>query len=692
MGIAAMMASCSHKAEINPFFTESKAPFAAPMFGDIKPNHYMPAFIEGMKQQNAEIDAIINNQEEPNFANTIEAIEYSGSLLTKVSGIFFNVTGFATNDTIQAIEQEVSPILTAHSDNISLNDKLFARIKSVYENQDNENLTGEQKMVLKKYYEEGVRAGALLEGEKKERLKEINKELGLLSIRFAKNVLDETNSFQLVIDNEKELAGLPDYAIAGASEDAKNAGYDGKWMFTLHRPSIFPFLQYAESRDLREKIYKGYVKRGDNNNDNDNKEVIRQLLSLRNEKAQLLGFATFADYNLDARMAKKPENVYALLNNIWDAALPKAKQEAEDMQKMINKEGGNFKLAAWDWWYYTEKIRKERFSLDEAEVKPYFAVGNVLDGAFMVANKLWGLTFTELNNVPLYHPEVRVFEVKDENDAHLSLFYVDYFPRKSKRAGAWMSSFEKQFMQGGEDKRPFIVNVGNFSKPIGDNPALLNIDEVNTLFHEFGHALHGMLSKCTYPKVSGTSVARDFVELPSQIMEHWAFHPEVVTLYAKHYQTGEAIPASLVEKINNASTFNTGFTTTELVAAALLDMNYHTMSDYAEFCPLSFENETTKKIGLIDEITYRYRGTYFSHIFSGGYATGYYSYLWAEVLDADAFDAFEQNGVFDKNTGKLFRENILEKGGSVEPMVLYQQFRGAEPNPAALLRNRGLSK
>ncbi len=688
--IAAMMVSCAPKTESNPFFTEYTAPFGMPDFAQIRSEHYMPAFLKGMEEHNAEIEAIVNNPEAPTFANTIEAMEFSGKLMNRVSAVFYNLTSAETNDQLKTIQKDMSPLLSEHNDNISLNDKLFERVKVIYDNKATANLTPEQEMVLDKYYKDFVRSGALLDATQKEQLKAINKELNLLSIRFADNVLTETNNFKLVIDNEADLAGLPEWVIAGAAEEANAKGETGKWVFTLAKPSFLPFLQYADNRELREKIYNGYINRADNGNDNDNKETIAQILKLRQQKANLLGFDTFAEFALDNRMAKNPENVYALLNSIWSAALPKAKEEAKDMQALIYQEGGNFQLAAWDWWYYTEKLRKQKFDLDESEVKPFFAVDNVRDGAFMVANKLWGITFEERTDIPVYHQDVKTFEVKDKDGSHIGVFLVDYFPRESKRAGAWMNSYRDQSIENGTNIRPIVVNVGNFSKPVGNTPSLLNIDEVQTLFHEFGHGLHGLLTQCTYPIVSGTSVARDFVELPSQIMEHWATNPEVMTMYAKHYQTGEVISDELIEKMDKAANFNTGFTTTELVAAALLDMNYHTTSDFSNFDAVAFESKTTKEIGLIDEITYRYRGPYFSHIFSGGYATGYYSYLWAEVLDADAFDAFEQNGIFDQKTAQLYRENILEKGGSVEPMTLYVQFRGAEPNPEALLRNRGL--
>ncbi|MEG1616058.1 MAG: M3 family metallopeptidase [Bacteroidales bacterium] len=689
--VAAMITSCAPKAETNPFFTDSTAPFGVPMFESIKTEHYMPAFMEGMKEHNAEIEAIANNTETPTFENTVAALEFSGKLMNRVAGVFYNLTSAETNEELNNIQKEIAPLMSEHSDNMMLNDKLFARIKTIYDNKATAGLTKEQEMVLEKYYKNFVRSGALLNPEQKETLKTLNKELGLAYIKFGDNVLAETNSFKLVIDNQSDLAGLPDWAIAAAAEEANAKGDSGKWVFTLQKPSLIPFLQYANNRELREKMYKGYVNRGDNNNANDNKEVIAQILKLRLQKANLLGYNSFAEYALDNRMAQTPENVYALLNKIWDAALPAAKAEAADMQKLINKEGGKFNLAAWDWWYYTEKVRKEKFDLDESEIKPYFNVDQVREGAFMVANKLWGISFEELENMPVYNNDVKAFEVKDKDGSHIGVFYVDYFPRAGKRAGAWMNTYRDQSIENGENIRPIVVNVGNFSKPTGDTPSLLNIDEVQTLFHEFGHGLHGLLTNCTYPSVSGTSVARDFVELPSQIMEHWSTHPDVLKMYAKHYQTGEVIPDALIEKMEKAGNFNTGFTTTELVAAALLDMDFHTNTNIEGFNASEFENGVTKRIGLIDEITYRYRGPFFSHIFSSeGYSAGYYSYLWAEVLDADAFDAFAQNGIFDQETAQLYRDNILEKGGSVEPMTLYQQFRGAEPNPEALLRNRGL--
>lgn len=684
-----MMMSCTKQEKTNPFFSDYDTPFGVSPFEQIDTTHYMPAFEEGIKQHDAEIAAIIANQETPNFKNTIEAFDFSGELLKKVSLVFFSLTEAETNDGLQRIAKAVSPLLSEHSDNVSLNDSLFARIKTVYDNREKENLTAEQLKVLEEYYKDFVRSGALLSAADKEQLREINTELAKLSIEYGDNVLTETNAFELVIDKKEDLAGLPEGVIAAAAAEAKSRNKEG-WIFTLDAPSRIPFLQYSDNRDLREKIYKGYINRSDNDNKNDNKAIVSKMVNLRLKKANLMGYKTFADFALDDRMAKTDENVNNLVNRVWSYAIPRAKEEAADMQEMIDAEGGNFKLAPWDWWYYAEKVRKAKYDLNEDELKPYFSLDNVREGAFMVANKLYGITFTELKNMPVYHPDVKVFEVKDENGKHLAVFYADYFPRAGKRAGAWMSNFRESYVKDGKEIRPVIYNVCNFTKPAGDVPSLLTIDEVQTLFHEFGHALHGMLTKCNYLRVSGTSVARDFVELPSQINEHWATAPEVLKMYAKHYQTGEIIPDSLIAKMENASKFNQGFATTEFLAAGILDMRWHEISEPQEFDVRAFERNVAKEIGLIDEITFRYRSTYFSHIFTNDYCAGYYSYVWAEVLDADAFDAFKEHGIFDPATAKSFRENILEKGGSEDPMALYKKFRGADPNPESLLHNRGL--
>ena len=672
------------------FYTEFETQFGMPPFDQISFEDFKPAFLKGMEEQAAEVDSIVNNTDEPTFDNTIAALDNSGQLLSRVSRVFYGLKGAETNDSIQKLAGELSPLLSEHSDNINLNEKLFERIKNVYDKRESLNLTTEQNKLLEDYYKDFVRSGIMLDSVSKDRLREINKELSALTLTFGENLLNETNGFKLVITDEKDLAGLPEGVVAAAAETAKSEGQEGKWIFTLQKPSWLPFLQYADNRDLREKLYKAMYMRGNNNNKNDNKKIINDIVNLRVEKAQMLGYKTHADFILEDNMAKNPTNVYDLLNKVWSYALPQAKKEAAELQAMIDAEGGNFKLESWDWWYYTEKLRQQKYALSEEETKPYFKMENVREGVFTVANKLYGLNFKKLENVPVYHPEVEVYEVLDKDGSHLSVFYTDYFPRAGKNAGAWMSSFRGQKIEGdGTNIRPLIYNVGNFTRPTQDTPSLLTLDEVETLFHEFGHALHGILSNVTYPGVSGTSVPRDFVELPSQIMEHWAFHPEVLKLYAKHYQTGEVIPDELIQKIDAASKFNMGFITTEFVAAALLDMDYHTQATKQEINVDEFEKKSMEKIGLINEIIPRYKSTYFSHIFSGGYSAGYYAYMWSEVLDADAFQPFVEKGVFDQATAQSFRDNVLSKGGSDDPMTLYKKYRGAEPNPIYLLKNRG---
>lgn len=685
--ICFMMTACQQNVERTPY----ESPYATP-YEQLAVDEYMPAFEKGMQEQVAEIEAIVNNPEPATFDNTIKALDLSGMYLHRVELTFFAFTEAMSNDSLQAIAAEVTPLLSAHSDNIMLNDALFARIKTVYDNRANENLDRAQERLLEKYYKNFVRAGALLSPEDKETLRQINSELSTLSLNFGNNVLAENNAYELLITNEADLAGLPEGVVAAAKEEATAKGKEG-WMFNLSAPSRIPFLQYADNRDLREQLYTAYIMRGDNDNKNDNKANIQRILQLRQQKAQLLGFETYADFVLDDNMAKTDSAVNELLLNIWSYAVPRAKEEIADMQQMIDREGGNFKLAPWDYAYYAEKVRQEKYALNEDELKPYFSLDKVLEGVFMVANKLYGISFEERTDLPLYHPDVRTFEVFDAQGNHLALFYTDYFPRASKRSGAWMSNFAESFVDAeGKEIRPIVYNVGNFTKPTANTPSLLTLDEVETLFHEFGHGLHGMLTQVDYPGISGTNVARDFVELPSQITEHWATHPEVLKLYAFHYETGEVIPDALIEKMQNASTFNQGFATTELVAAALLDLRMHQLTDYSNFDARAFEKQVAAELGLPEEITYRYRSMHFNHVFSGGYAVGYYSYLWAEVLDADAFCAFEENGVFDKKTADAFRINVLEAGSSEDPMTLYVRFRGAEPNPEALLRGRGLMK
>ena len=684
--------SCGEKdkeevVEANPFFSDYNTPFETPPFEKIKEEHYLPAFKEGMKQEKTEIEAIIKNTEAPTFENTIETLENSGALLTKVSNVFNNQNGSNTNDELQSIAKEVAPLLSQHGDDINLNEDLFKRVKTVYEQKNSLNLNTEQNMLLEEFYKGFVRGGANLDEEKKAKMREINKELSLLTLKFSENVLKENNAFELVIEKEEDLAGLPEAVVKGAAEAAQERGHDGKWIFTLHKPSMIPFLQYSEKRDFREKIFKAYINRGNNDDELDNKATASRIAALRVDKANLLGYKTHAHFVLERNMAKIPENVYDLLNQLWEPGLKMAKKEAKDLQKMIDEEGKDFKLEPWDWWYYSEKLKKAKYDLDEEMLRPYLKLDNVIEGVFSVANKLWGLQFVERTDIPKYHEDVKVFEVQEADGSHIGILYTDYFPRASKRGGAWMNSFRKQ----AKNVTPVICNVGNFSKPTGDKPALISFEEVTTLFHEFGHALHGLLSNCTYGTLSGTSVARDFVELPSQIMENWATHPDVIKSYAKHYETGEPIPQELVNKIKNASLFNQGFITVEYLAASFLDMDWHTLTEAEELDCFEFEDKSLKNIGLIPEIIVRYRSPYFSHIFAGGYSSGYYSYIWAEVLDADAFEAFKETSLFDQETALAYRKNILEAGGTEDPMTLYKRFRGSEPKVDALLKNRGLN-
>jgi peptidyl-dipeptidase Dcp len=688
-GLSLLFCSCAKEVQ-NPFFSDFNTPFQVPPFDKILEDHYMPAFKEGMKQQLQEIEVIVNNPKPATFKNTLEALENSGPLLIKVSNTFDVLNESMTNEIMQAIAKEAAPLRSKHQDDIRLNEKLFQRIKSVYEQKDSLNLTPEQNMLLEKYYKDFVRGGANLDEEKKTRLREINKEISVLTLKFGENILKENNRFELVIEKEEDLLGLPEAVITAAAETAKERDHDGKWVFTLHKPSLIPFLQYSEKRDLREKIFKAYINRGNNNDELDNKAILSKIAVLRGERANLLGYNTHAHFVLEENMAKKPENVYKLLNQLWQPALQRAKKEVKELQSMIHKEGKDFELQPWDWWYYAEKLKKVKYELEDEILRPYFKIENVIAGVFGVASKLYGIQFRERNDIPKYHQDAKVFEVQEANGSHIGILYTDYFPRESKRGGAWMNGFQKQSRLGGQDIYSVITNNGNFSKPTADKPALLNTEEVLTLFHEFGHALHGLLSDCTYNKLSGTDVAVDFVELPSQIMENWAFEPEVLKMYAKHYETGETIPQELIDKLKKAKLFNQGFETVEYLAASFLDMDWHTLAEPKEIDVLSFENESLNKIGLIPEIITRYRSTYFRHIFSGGYSSGYYSYIWAEVLDADAFETFKETGLFDQKTALSFRKNILARGGTEDPMILYKRFRGAEPKVEPLLKKRGL--
>lgn len=689
------MGSCDDKKQSasNPFFTEWTTPYGIPPFDQIKNEHFMPAIEQGMQQHLVEIDAIVNNQEAPTFSNTIEAMDYSGRLLSKTLAVFFNLESAETNDSLQKIAEEISPLLSEHNDKVSMNEKLFDRIKTVYNNRESENLTPEQTRLLTNYYKDFVRSGALLSADKKEQLKAINKEIGLLTLKYSQNVLAENNSFELVVENEADLAGLPESVkAAAAAEEAKGRGKEGKWVFTLSKPSMIPFLQYAENRDLREKLYKGYINRGMNANEYNNSELAQKIANLRITQANLLGYKNFAQYSIEDKMAKTPEEAMNLLTQVWTAAQPKINEEIADMQKLASAEATPVKLESWDWWYYAEKVRKAKFDLDQEELRPYFQADSVMQGAFWTANQLYGLTFEALSDYPKYHEDVKAYKVSDADGSHVGVLLIDFFPRAGKLGGAWMDNYVPQRVENGKDIRPVATNVGNYTKPVGDKPALLSLDDVETVFHEFGHGLHGLLSKVTYPSLN-MNVPADFVELPSQVMEHWATHPQVLKQYAKHYQTGEVIPDALIEKMQKAETFNQGFATGEFVAAALLDMNWHLLETENNLDAAAFEKVAMDNIGLASSIVPRYRSTYFTHIFSSptGYAAGYYSYLWAEVLDADAFRAFEQTGnIFDQNTALSFRKNILEKGGCEDPMDMYLNFRGTKPTPDALLEGRGL--
>ncbi len=676
--------------ETNPLLEPFRTPFGVPPFDKIKEEHYLPAFKVAIEKHRKEIEAIANNPAPPTFENTIEAFDRSGQLLRRVSAIFYNLYAANTNEKMEEIAKKVTPMLSKHMDEIYMNAKLFERIKAVYLKRNQLNLTPEQKTLVEKFYNDFVRGGAALPPDKKAELKKINEQLSLLTLKFGQNVLAEEKAFALVIDKKEDLEGLPENVIAAAAEEAKKRGLKGKWVFTLDKPSMIPFLQYSARRELREKIFKAYINRGNNNNEHDNKEIVKKIVNLRIRKAHLLGYKTYAHYVLAENMAKTPEKVYDFMWKVWKPALRKAKEERQMLQEMIYRDGFKFKLQPWDWWYYAEKVRREKYALDEEMLRPYFQLENVLKGAFTVANKLYGITFRERKDLPKYHPEVRVFEVRDEDGSLLGIFYVDYFPRPGKRGGAWMDAFRKEAIINGKRIAPIVYNVANFSRPVGDRPALLSLEEVLTLFHEFGHALHELLSECTYYRLSGTEVPRDFVELPSQIMENWALEPEVLKMYARHYKTGKPIPDKLIEKIHRARHFNQGFATTEYLAAAFLDMDWHTQEKERDWDVLKFEQESMKRIGLIPEIVVRYRSTYFRHIFSGGYAAGYYSYIWSEMLDADAFQAFKERGLFDRETARAFRRWILSKGGSQDPMKLYIKFRGREPSIEPLLERRGL--
>ena len=674
----------------NPLLVEQDTPFGVPAFDKVKIEHYMPAFEQAIAENEAEIAAIVNNPDVPTFANTIEALDRSGELLDKVVGVFFNVLEADGNDEMNKIAEEVTPLLSALSDGIILNDALFQRVKTVYEQREELGLNDEQMRLLTETFKSFANNGANLPEDKKERLKAINQELGLLSLQFGNNVVAETNAYQLFVTDEAELKGLPESAKAAAKEEATAAGRPEAWLFTPKRTSFTPVLQYCENRELRKELLMAYTTRGNHDNENDNKDIIVKTMQLRVEKAQLFGYDNPADYILADCMAKDAKTVDTFLESVWAPSLKAAKREAKELQALLSADLPGEELQPWDWWYYTEKLRKAKYDLNEEELKPYFELNNVRNGAFQLAHELFGINFEKLDGMPVYNPEVEVFKVTYADGGLVGILYTAYFPRAGKRPGAWMNNFCNHYVDAnGVDHRPVIINVGNFNKPTQGNPSLLSMDDVETLFHEFGHALHGLLSKATYKSLAGTNTPRDFVELPSQFMENYCYHPQIMKTYAKHYQTGEVMPDELIEKINRAGTFNEGFVMTELLSASILDMDYHKMTTTDTFDVNAFEAESMKKMQMIPEIITRYRSTFYNHIFTTGYAAGYYSYTWSAVLDADAFAAFEETGdILNPEVAKRYL-HLLEQGGTRDAQELYLEFRGKPADPKHLLKKKG---
>ncbi len=674
----------------NPFFGAWTTPFGVPPFDEIKHAHFLPAMVRGMAEHDAEVQDIVANPDPPTFANTIEALERSGEMLGRVRQVFYGLLSARTDDELNQIAEEVSPMLSRHYDNILLNQALFGRVKAVYEKRDGLSLSVEARTLLEETWQDFIRGGANLDAREQDELRAINEKLSVLTLQFGQNILKEDNGFQLVLEQEEDLAGLPERVVSGGARAAQEAGLSGKWLFTLHKPSLFPFMTYSTRRDLREKLYRGYIERGANGNALDNRKLLVDIIALRSRKATLFGFKNYAEFALSRRVAGTPENVSKLLTKLWQPALARAKSELAEMQALADREGATFKLASWDWWFYAEKVRKARYDLDDQELRPYFELGRVQQGAFDVAHKLYGIRFVLRRDVPTYHEDVKVFEVLDADGTHLGLFYTDFFPRASKRGGAWCGTYRDSHRRNGKKVYPVVNNVGNFSMPTAGKPALLSFEEVTTLFHEFGHALHVLFNDTRYVRTAD-AVRVDFVELPSQIMENWASEPEVLKMYARHYETGEPIPDELIAKMQRSATFNQGFGTVEYLAASILDMAWHTADIEGDVDVMAFEEEVLGQIGLIPEIVSRYRSPYFRHIFSGAYyAAGYYSYIWAAVLDADAFEAFKENGLFDRKTASAFREHVLSRGGSEDQMLLYKRFRGADPKIEPLLKRRGL--
>ncbi|HEX9081771.1 MAG TPA: M3 family metallopeptidase, partial [Holophagaceae bacterium] len=650
--------------------------------------HFLPAFREGIARHDREVAAIAGSTEPATFANTLEALDASGQFLERVGAVFYNLTGAETNPKLQAVNREAAPLMAAHRDDVQLNDRLWQRVKAVWDAREGLRLDREQARLLERTYKGFVRAGAALAPEQKIRMRALNAELSKLGVEFGDRLLKATKGFQLVVEKPTDLAGLPEGTRMAAAAAAKKAGLEGRWLFTLDAPSIWPFLENAQNRDLRKRILTAYLERCNQGGDTDTNAIVSRVTALRAEKAQLLGYRTWADYTLEENMARTPAGVYGLMDQVWKPALEAAKRERSELQALMAKDLPGEALQPWDWRYYATKVKLAKYDLDEEALKPYFPLDRVREGAFHVAGRLYGITFTERKDVPVYHPEVRAFEVKEKDGRHLGLLYVDYHPRPGKRGGAWMSAYRSPWVKDGKKVDPVVVNVCNFTRPAGDRPALLTDDEVRTLFHEFGHALNGLFYAGCYRGTAGTP--RDFVELPSQVMENWAMEPEVLKVYARHYQTGEVIPADLVAKLRKAATFGQGFATTEYMAAALLDMDWHTLADTKPRDTAAFEKASLAKWGLIPEIPVRYRSPYFNHIM-GGYAAGYYSYIWSAVLDSDAFQAFKEKGdLFDPATAASFRAKILSRGGTEDPAVLFRDFRGRDPKVDPLLTKRGL--
>ena len=695
---AAMMLAAATSTQVmaaertNPFLQPYNTVYNIPPFESITTADYMPAFEQGVKEYKDDIRAIVVNRAVPDFDNTILSLEQSGKLFNKVMLVFSSLNETDSSPEMEALAEKIMPLYSQVMDEVMMNPQLFAKVKQVYDTRNSRGLTPEQKRAVELCYQNFVRSGALLSDADKKELSKINTEMADLYLTINTNLLADTNAFTVVVDSKDELAGLPASSVAQAAEEAAARGLNGKWVFTLHAPSRLPALQYADSRALREKIYTGYINLASSGK-NDNKPVINAILKARAKKAALLGYDSFAAYMTENVMAKTVDNAEDLLLKIWSPAIKRANEEVKEMQALADRRGDNITIQPWDYYYYAEKLRVDKYNLNEDEVRAYFPLENVRNGIFNMAEKLYGVTFTELPDAPRYNPEVKVYDVKDaKTGEHVAVFMTDYFPRASKRQGAWMSEFQGAFTDpDGTSQRPIVYNVGNFTKPTADTPSLLTLDEVETMFHEFGHGLHGMLTKAKLRSQAGTNVDRDFVELPSQIHEHWAMEPEMLRSYARHYKTGEAMPDSLITKLQAASTHNQVFATTELVGAALLDLQYGKITDASNIDVAAFEANVAKELNMPKEITFRYRSPYFRHIFgSDGYASGYYTYLWAEVLDCDGFEHFKENGIFDPATAASFKANVLEAGGSSDPMELYVKFRGREPQVDALLRNRGL--